>query len=139
MGTIIPPPPIIPPVPPGNHCSHCWGVGKHFGDIPTPSKIYVNIEGVEKGPLWNSYDGEPFSGTFELEQNPIWPCRYATIDPVWPSLRCEFGTRDILMIASNFERNSIFLGWVPQACQGVAGNWYRDSFKNGQMTLLPPV
>jgi len=139
MGTIIPPPPIIPPVPPGDKCLYCWGVGKYFGDIPTPSKVYVNIEGVEKGPLWTAGKGEPFSGTFELEQNPIWPCRFITVNPIWPQLRCEFGSNDILMIAGNFERNGIFLGWTPEGCNGVAGNWYKDYFKNGQMTLLPPV
>jgi len=42
------------PYPPGTDCTRCWGVGKPFGDFPTPKFIKVTFTGVQQCP------GPPF-------------------------------------------------------------------------------
>jgi hypothetical protein len=76
MGTPIPDPKIIPPSPPGILCPVCWGVGKPFGDPPTPENVVVEISGTNKGPEWLPVQGEPVSGSFTLSQLPGFPCTW---------------------------------------------------------------
>ena len=76
MGTPVPPPITPDPVPAGDTCIRCWGAGKEFGDIATPSKITISISGVVKGPNWFPALGEPPDGVFELTQLGFSPCGY---------------------------------------------------------------
>lgn len=76
MGTIITPPIIVPPVPSGNLCVSCWGIGQVFGDNPTPSSLWVTYSGIDKGPLWNPSHGEPPDGSFLLQQHGFLNCLF---------------------------------------------------------------
>ena len=64
-------------------CSNCWGPGKTFGDIPTPSETQLSLYGIEKGNDWNPGDPEPPNGTYTLSQDPLNPCRFNWSDGTW--------------------------------------------------------
>ena len=55
----------------GDQCTSCFGIGKTFGDVPTPARIKVVFSGMESCPG----KGGPTGGTFILEQG-IDPCYY---------------------------------------------------------------
>ena len=76
MGTEIPEPITPDPVAPGDTCSVCWGVGKAFGDIDTPSSIILNFSGISKSPTWMSGDPEPLDGAFLFTQDLSTPCEF---------------------------------------------------------------
>ena len=74
MGVPVPPPLIVDPVSPGDLCASCWGVGKTFGDTPTPESVTVNFSGISKGPIWTPDFGEPPDGDFIIPQNEVISC-----------------------------------------------------------------
>jgi len=76
MGTRIEPPIIPPVVPAGDGCSRCWGPGKPFGGVHTPSEILVLVRGMNTGPGWNSAYGDPPEGDYSVAQDPVFPCRF---------------------------------------------------------------
>lgn len=51
----------------GDLCTNCWGVGKTFGDVPTPKRIYITGSG---------FIGvcAPCNDTFIALQNSVNPC-----------------------------------------------------------------
>lgn len=72
MGTPVPPPLIIEPVPAGNPCAIAWGPGKPFGDGPTPESIVVNL----------STNGSA-NGSGILTQVPGLPCLFIGLIDTW--------------------------------------------------------
>lgn len=54
--------------PDGMPCTVCWGIGKPFGDIPTPAIMTAVFTGISKGDLWVAGDPEPIQGAFEMSQ-----------------------------------------------------------------------
>lgn len=138
MGTPIPPPPVILPIPPGNPCSVCWGIGKEFGSGSTPIKIFVTIEGVEKGPLWLPVFGEPLNGDFLLEQTDLFPCRYEY--PAIGSLRVEVRFLFDRTIVSAFSDTGFlcFTGDPMNICQTLFPNQETLEFKNGTFLITIP-
>jgi hypothetical protein len=80
MGT-----PIIPPVDPdpvdaGVDCVNCWGSGKSFGVDSTPESLVLTVSGMNKGPGWSSYYGDPPDGEYTIEQEAGLPCDYEGVD-----------------------------------------------------------
>ncbi len=65
--------PVGPQYVPGDLCTHCWGLGKAFGDFPTPWKVFIEWEGLV-GPLLGA--NKIYVGT----QNPVIPCQYTFND-----------------------------------------------------------
>jgi len=55
----------------GDDCTGCFGIGKEFGDVPTPERIKIVFSGMTSCPG----TGCPESGTFILTQG-IEPCYY---------------------------------------------------------------
>ncbi len=94
VGTRIPPPedfpPPIGPVAPGGDCTVCWGIGKEFGDIDTPSAIQVVFSGINKGPNWLPAYGEPLNGLFLIPQVVPVPCAYQKT-AAQPTITLVFG------------------------------------------------
>ena len=43
----------LPPNKDGNLCAYCWGIGKKFGDIPTPRYVKVQLANLQPGEFWN--------------------------------------------------------------------------------------
>ena len=61
----------------GNYCSSCFGPNGVFTDKVTPAFVIVSITDLERGPSWNPSLQEPINGTFRLQQEPGYPCRYS--------------------------------------------------------------
>lgn len=99
MGTPIPIPIVIDPVPPGAGCPFCWGAGKPFGDVDTPESVIVTISGVNKGPNWTPANEDPLEGMFELNQEIAEPCIFSAIigdlifDLFWDTDPATFGVQ----------------------------------------------
>jgi len=73
-------PPIDPdPVAPGTGCTRCWGSGKPFGDIDTPSKIIISISGVEPGAAPIPAGAPRPDGEFLLNQTGGDACTYTLV------------------------------------------------------------
>jgi hypothetical protein len=64
-------------------CSNCWGSGKTFGDVPTPSQVEVTVYGIEKGSSWLPGDPEPPNGSYTFDQDVLYPCRFNWSDGTW--------------------------------------------------------
>ena len=64
-------------------CANCWGSGKTFGDVPTPSQVSVTLYGIEKGSNWMPVDPEPPNGTYTFDQDILYPCRFNCSDGIW--------------------------------------------------------
>jgi hypothetical protein len=89
MGTPIPPERKPNPVPAGDDCDICWGVGKPLGGGPPPSEVIATFFGIEKGPDWEPGDGEPLAGDYTLTQDSIDPCYFLfDNDPEWIVWSC---------------------------------------------------
>jgi len=80
MGTPIPPERKPDPVPAGDDCGICWGIGKPLGDGPPPSQVIATFEGVEKGQYWIPGNGEPLDGDYVLTQGENHPCWWVNYD-----------------------------------------------------------
>lgn len=80
MGTPIPDPIIVPPVPAGNLCTNCWSVGKPFYDDDTPAEIVANFSGINRGSGWDASLPEPFNGEFVLVQDAFVNCLFVFDD-----------------------------------------------------------
>jgi hypothetical protein len=76
MGTPIPPKRSPAPVPPGNDCDICWGIGKPLGGGPPPSQVVATVEGIEHGSMWHPQFGDAPEGHFILQQDELYPCRW---------------------------------------------------------------
>lgn len=53
---------------PGNLCEWCWGLGKMFGDTPTPRFISVALTKMLPGEFWNPEHEQLLLTTHDLEQ-----------------------------------------------------------------------
>ncbi len=58
----------------GNDCIRCWGVGKSFGDYPTPKRLYVTGSGFVGGCA-------VLNDTFIVKQTNLFPCKYELLGP----------------------------------------------------------
>lgn len=65
---------LITPASVGQACALCFGDGKTFGAIPTPSVVTVVFSDIEIGPAWVSGDGDPPNNSYRLRQNT--PCLF---------------------------------------------------------------
>lgn len=139
MGTLIPPPTIPDPVPPGDPCDFCWGPGKPFG-LVTPEELIITVTGIEKGPNWMPIDGDPPNGVFILSQPfPAVPCFF--ISPfVDPRIGIFF---DVASTGVDGEVSSgeMFFEALPAVpCLTVIENELDDHFTGGTATItIPPV
>lgn len=69
----------LPPNEPGNPCTVCWGVGKAFGDEPTPKVIQLRLTSLLPGEYSDEADFDNLLVTHYLEQTGL-PCLYEIID-----------------------------------------------------------
>lgn len=137
MGTKIPR--IIVPgeVPAGVACSNCWGIGKTFGNVDTPSEIIMTVSGVNKGPDWVPFQGEPPNTVMTLEQVAGTPCRYDGSDGT------NFGTvifdaGETVVIALSFRQQGGFINENADLCAlSITGNT-SDYFTGGSVVLQLP-
>lgn len=82
----------------GNACGFCWGVGKHFGDTPTPKYIYAYYYGIRKGVNWIPALGGPPNGWYKMEQQ-VDNCHWQVTVGVWVSrLKYFAGNTDLKLI-----------------------------------------
>jgi hypothetical protein len=114
----------------------CWGVGKEFGDGETPSKVYISISGIEKGPGWSTGDGEPLDGDYTLYQNLSYPCHFrfweTPISITWSNL-----TSVSEVFVNNGEGVSCFHGHSDQ-CDIMIYNDLSNRFINGTCFVTIP-
>jgi len=135
LGTRIPLPPIIPP---GNLCSACWGDGKDFGNIPTPSQLNIYFSGVEKGAGWIPGDPEPIDGNFLLDQHSSWPCVFEHDDGT-TEIQLWFSTFNTELSATDTNTGVGLFTGVEGLCTPVIDNQITVTFKNGTATVTIPT
>lgn len=137
MGTPIPIPFVPSQQPAGNPCSNGWGPGKPFGDGPTPEKIWLEFNGVEKGPNWQVGDGEPVNGLFELTQDVGAPCAYALL--AFPGTKfCTFTTTDIEVAGTNASPFLFFRNEDVPYDNLIGDNTVDDHFTGGEVKIIIP-
>lgn len=139
MGDKIPLPVDVAPVPAGISVPLCWGVGKDFGDLPTPSQLILRISGVIKSDLWQASDGEPQNGEYVLQQNTINPFLFRddTIGKEADAVFFPFAT--VINARSTTFVNYFLFGSLP-ICQLFVDNGIENPFKGGSARIwLPEV
>ena len=137
MGTIIPPPPIIPPTNAGGDCSICWGLNKPFGDGGTPDKIIVILSGIHQGPNWVPADGEALDGEFILDQLVPAFCRYALDDLSGNTVAVHFNAGNTFVFANPPSIVPHFVG-TGGICSTLIFNQENDHFKDGTCRIYIP-
>lgn len=138
MSTRIEKPEQLEAVNAGSSCSVCWGQGKTFGAGETPESIFVTFEGIEQGPEWIPFDGDPVDGEFEVPQVGGNPCRYQL--GAFPSLVAivEFKSDGTLVVGGSDGSTDSFVRDSPVICGSVFGNEITRRFKNGTATIRIP-
>lgn len=137
MGTPIPPPLPVPPVPPGELCSACWGPGGAFGGGPTPSSITIEFDGISKGPNWAEDDGPPPEGSFDLPQHIIAsPCEYLLRSGL--EIIVSFFGPQTLVFGSKVGGFEFFAKIHDGACATVISSDLNDHFTGGTATITIP-
>lgn len=137
MGTPIPPPAPTPPVAPGFDCIFCWGPGKTFGDVETPSSIDIEFDGIAPGPNWGPADGDPPEGKFTLPQFAEGlPCLYEDADTL--DISVGFLEASTSVQASKVGGNAFFSTVDSDACVTVLANDLDDHFTGGTATITIP-
>lgn len=137
MGTPVPLPIDVPPVPPGDPCTTCWGTGKPFGDIDTPSEIPAIVSGINKGPNWSGSAGVPPNGERLFIQDPNFPCRYSADFDVW-FVRMVFGSVFEGCSLTRLGFITAFFSRVPDACRELYTNEENDKFVGGTVQIFLP-
>ena len=70
----------LPPNEPGDDCTRCFGIGKKFGDGPTPKFITLTITELTPGDNWNPDLENEILIPHILEQT-VYPCFYTLQTP----------------------------------------------------------
>lgn len=65
----------LPPNPPDDGCAICFGVGRAFGDLPTPKYITVEVVGLQPDDAWDQDDELTLLAPQDLMQTDD-PCIY---------------------------------------------------------------
>lgn len=108
-----------------------------FDGVQTPANIQIIIEGVEKGPNWWMGDGEPNNGTFDLVQDGIDPCAYATTG--WPySKFVTFKEGFIECAGSNVSPALFFRNFGILYDDLIGDNTVADHFIEGSVKIIVP-
>lgn len=72
----------LPPNEDGNLCDICWGLGKAFGETPTPKVIQLRLTSLLPGDYWEPEYEQILLATHYLEQT-IYPCLWEIRDAVF--------------------------------------------------------
>lgn len=135
MGT----PPILPPVPAGDHCSVCWGVGKVFGSDSTPNSVEITFENIQKGPDWIPALGEPIDGTFTVLQDVSNPCIFRTTSGPINSVFIFFGVGSTGISGTSSTGGTSFAGAAGECALVIGNAGVFTLFEGGTATIRIPV
>lgn len=106
----------LPPNLPANDCTSCWGVGKPFGDTPTPKVIEVRLTRLLPGEFWNPVDEQLLLTTHYLEQH-AFPCVWSIVSGPFDwtlNFNDQFTLLEVKHTASN---KLVFIDDEPPACE----------------------
>lgn len=135
MGTPIPDPIEPPDSGTGNPCSICWGVGKPFGDVDTPTTVLIRVSGVNKGPNWTAANGEPVNGDFNCEQVPGFPCTWQAVGVGFNVVYSYSGGITSATVV-NEKGNGVFAGQNLSPCELSLGNQLTSIFELGTVEVV---
>ena len=135
MGTPVDKPYEPPESTNGILCSNCWGIGKDFGDVPTPDTIYCNFSGVNVSEGWTSADGDPIDGVFALTQLNVLPCEFDYISPTL-NIHLLFDTDGTYIDARDGDSKLKFNSVTQDKCQTELYNEMGEIFSGGSCTLF---
>lgn len=105
----------LPPNEPANNCQFCWGVGKPFGDNPTPRVIEARLTRLIPGEFWTDDDDQLLLTTHYLEQR-VAPCEWFITDGTfrWSlNYNIQFTSFEVARIADN---KIVFVDDQPAPC-----------------------
>ena len=105
----------LPPNEPGNPCTVCWGVGKPFGEAPTPKTLEVRLTSLLPGELWEEELEQLLLTTHYLEQT-LSPCFWKIKDGefTW-SLSFDAGAT-IIQVIRTLQTGTVFASEVYEEC-----------------------
>lgn len=106
----------LTPNEPGNTCSICWGVGKTFGNGPTPTVVELRLTSLLPGEFWDQASEQNLLTTHWLEQQ-VNPCRFEITDGnfLW---FVEWGPSATLVAVRNtVSLRFVFVATVPAICE----------------------
>jgi hypothetical protein len=136
MGTPIIPPVDADPVPAGELCTQCWGIGEKFGNIETPSSVVATIFGMEKADNWREGQGEPLDGDYTLEQRDGDPCIFDMDNDSGGIVWSVYGSQTYVF-ATNIENYSCFSGGADE-CELLIMNGFDNRFTGGSCLITIP-
>jgi len=135
MGTAIPDLLVVDPVVPGPACALCWGPGKPFGDGDSPASVFLSVSGINKGPMWDPFYGEPPSGDFELFS--VVPCFYTLqFDNTFMFVQWLGSATQISIVL--LEPLDIFIGITTELCETFLLNTVTEEFVGGSCRITIP-
>lgn len=137
MGTPIDPPVIPDDVAAGSLCPNCWGSGKTFGPIDTPSEIQITFSGVNLGEDWQSGDYDPIDGTFTLEQNSTFSCEFNYQDADF-TVAVVFFSSFTQVFARDSDLHDHFNGMSFTACELEVLNDEDSYYTGGSIVITLP-
>ena len=136
MGTPIVPPVRPDPVPAGDLCTRCWGIGKALGTDETPSKVTATFFDMRKADNWIAGYGEPLDGDFILEQHSAIPCKWRLIaTPMYVIWDVSGSVSSLLVV--NIEGYACFSGSDDQ-CELLIMNQLDNRFTGGSCLITIP-
>lgn len=137
MGNQIPLPVSVAPVPAGDDETVCWGVGKAFGNLPTPSQLILRVSGVIKSDLWQASDGDPQNGEYLLQQDPGFSGQFE-VDEGGLSAAVIFFAGFTFIVALSTTRIAFFDYFDVQECASFVNNGIENPFKGGSARIWIP-
>lgn len=106
----------LPPNQPGALCNVCWGVGKDFGNGPTPRVIQLRLTRLLPGEHWDQADEQNLLTTHWLEQQAD-PCVFLIVDGDYRWFVEWRPTTTIVAVRNLATLRFVFVFEAPPICQ----------------------
>lgn len=105
----------LPANAPGLVCTACFGVGKAFGDVPTPLVVQARLTRILPGEFWQDADEQLLLTTHWLEQTAA-PCIYRINDGTFTWILQWFGGFTEFAVLRNGDNKLAFSHVQDQGC-----------------------
>lgn len=105
----------LPPNEPGNDCALCWGVGKPFGDGPTPHMVNASLFMILPGEFWEPSEETLLLSSHQLIQH-FGPCFWRVDDGQFVWIFELDGLETRFQVRRNSDNRPVFVGILPEIC-----------------------
>ncbi len=105
----------LPPNEAGDLCSACFGIGKAFGDVPTPLVVDARLTRLLPGEFWVQADEQLLLSTHLLEQTAA-PCIFRIEDPLFIYILQWFAGFTEFNVIRKSDSRFVFFHNLDQGC-----------------------